>query len=223
MLAIIFDVDGVLAESSKDHYLAWKKLAAELGFDLPKEYEDRLRGISRAESLEQLLTHGHLEKTFTQKEKQELMDRKNDYYQQALEDVTLEDANPGVKELLEELKGMKIPMAIASASRNAPKLLEKMEIWSYFDYMVDPATIQHPKPDPEIFLKAAEGLGVEPAHCIGIEDAPAGIESILQAGMKPIAIGKEYLFPPGIPSFESLKEASPYLLELIKEDKTWQV
>lgn len=223
MQAVIFDVDGVLCESSKDHFLAWKRLAKELGFFLPEDYEDRLRGISRAASLEQLLKEGHLQHAFTQEEKQELMNRKNRYYQQALEEVTPEDLNPGVKELLELLKEMKIPMAVASASRNAPKLLEKMEILSYFNLLVDPATITHPKPHPEIFLQAAHGLGIKPALCIGIEDAPAGIESILRAGMMAIAIGDERLFPEEIPAFANIKEATPHLLKCIKEDKRWQM
>ena len=223
MQAVIFDVDGVLCESSKDHFLAWKRLAEELGFSLPQDYEDRLRGISRAASLEFLLKEGNLQQSFTQEEKQELMDRKNRYYQQTLEEVTPEDLNPGVKELLELLKQRKIPMAVASASRNAPKLLEKMKILSYFDVIVDPASIRYPKPHPEIFFQAAHHLGMDPAFCIGIEDAPAGIESILRAGMMAIAIGDERLFPEGIPSFSNIKEATPYLLKSIKEDERWQM
>lgn len=217
MKGVIFDVDGVLCESSVDHYLAWRRLAADLGFELPSTYQDRLRGISRQASLELVLQAGDLENKFTQEQFQALSDQKNHYFQERIEAITPEFLAPGARALLEQLKERNILLATASASRNAKRLLEKLEISCFFNFMVDPAKIHHPKPHPMIFSEAAKGLGLAPEECIGIEDAPAGIESIIKAGMLPIGIGDPLLLKEATSVFPDLKSATPTILQLVKE------
>ncbi|HAS74031.1 MAG TPA: beta-phosphoglucomutase [Clostridiales bacterium UBA8960] len=189
--AIIFDLDGVLTETSKAHFKAWQSLAESLGFDVPNHLEDEVRGISRLASLDIVLGYGDQLPQFSHDEKVEMANRKNDIYLDLIKSYSPSDLSHGAIELMEflKMKGMKI--ALASASKNAPFLLSAMEIDSYFDAVVDPASIKNGKPAPDIFERAAELLGVSPSESIGIEDAFAGIESIHSAGMNAIGIGSK--------------------------------
>lgn len=189
--AVVFDLDGVLTETSKAHYKAWKALAVSMGFDVPEHLEDEVRGISRLASLDIVLNYGGKSDDFSHDEKVALAEQKNDHYLSLIEAYSPEDLSHGAIELLDflKMKGMKI--ALASASKNAPFLLKAMDIEHYFDAVVDPSQVKHGKPAPDIFEKAAQLLDVPTDACIGVEDAFAGIESILAAGMQPIGIGSK--------------------------------
>lgn len=187
--AVIFDMDGVLTETSEQHFMAWKRLAHELGYSLPDSVKDDVKGISRLASLEIVLAAGEREKTFSQAEKEKLASRKNEIYLELIHAFSPENLSEGALALLKSLKANGLLIGLASASKNAPFLLEAMGIEAYFDTVVDPSSIANGKPAPDIFLKAADQLGVSPSESIGVEDAFAGIESILSAGMVAIGIG----------------------------------
>lgn len=187
--AVIFDLDGVLTETSKQHFMAWKQLAKDLGFELSDQMNKKLKGISRLEALQIVLAAGAMENKFTEKEKLALADQKNLIYQSYIKDFTKENLTKGALELLISLKENNIKTALASVSRNAAFLLKAMEIDEYFDAVADPNEVQNSKPAPDIFLAAAKKLDVLPSNCIGIEDAYAGIEAIKSAGMQPLGIG----------------------------------
>jgi beta-phosphoglucomutase len=187
--AIIFDMDGVLTSSSEEHFAAWRILASDLGFELPDELEVLTKGVSRMDSLEIILRHGHMQDAFTYEQKNELASRKNKIYVDMISKFTPSDLLPGAAQLLEDCKAGNIKVALASASKNGPLLMERLGIMHYFDYVVNPAEIAHGKPAPDIFLKAAGELGVNPMFCAGIEDAVAGIRSIKAAGMIAVGIG----------------------------------
>jgi beta-phosphoglucomutase len=187
--AVIFDLDGVLTETSRQHFMAWKQLARTLGYELPSEVNERLKGVSRMDSLEVVLKQGGMADTFTAVEKQELANQKNMIYLSLISQFTRGNLYEGALELLISLKKNGIRLGLASASKNAPFLLKAMNIEEYFDAVADPNKIKHGKPAPDIFLLSAEMLGVEPRSCIGIEDAFVGIEAIKAAGMTAVGIG----------------------------------
>lgn len=186
----VFDLDGVLTETSKAHFEAWKELAAKIGFELPDHVIDEVRGISRLESLDIVLGYNKNPQDYSYDEKVALATQKNNIYLDKIKAYSPNDLAEGAIELFELLKDNHIGIALASASNNAPFLLKAMRIDHYFDAIIDPKTIKNGKPAPEIFLKACEMLGLEPHECVGIEDAEAGIESIKTAGLYPIGIGK---------------------------------
>lgn len=189
MKAFIFDLDGVLTDTAEFHYQAWKKLGERIGISFGREFNEQLKGISRMESLERILAYGNKEEAFTDEEKKKLAAEKNEDYKELITQITPKDLLPGIPEFLDDIKGSGIRMAIASASRNAPVILERLGIMKEFDAIVDPAKLQRGKPDPEIFLTGAELLGVQPSECVGIEDAEAGIEAINAAGMFSVGVG----------------------------------
>jgi len=190
---VIFDLDGVLTETSKAHFEAWRDLAHSLGFEVPHRLEDEVRGISRMDSLECVLAYSESEalKNLPHDEKVALATQKNEMYLKRIEQYNPMDLSPGARELLDFLKEKGLKLALASASKNAPFLLKAMEIDHYFDAVVNPGEIANGKPAPDIFLRACELLELQPTECIGIEDAYAGIESIHAAGMKAIGIGSK--------------------------------
>lgn len=184
----IFDLDGVITDTAKYHYQAWKDLAQSIGIEIDLVFNEQLKGISRMDSLERILAHGNQSQTYTQVEKEALAHKKNVHYVELLQILSPEDLLPGVKGFLEEAKSKQIPCAIASASKNAPFILEKLGVDQDFKVVVDPATLTKGKPDPEIFLKAAEGLGISPEEAIAFEDAQAGLDSIKAAGMYGVGV-----------------------------------
>lgn len=185
--AVLFDLDGVITDTAEYHYQAWKKLADELGVPFDRVINERLKGVGRMESLEMILQLGNL--SLTSAEKQVLAERKNEYYKQMMEDISPKDLLPGIATLLRELKQAGVKIALASASKNAPTVIEKLEIGDYFDVIVDAGSLQKGKPDPEIFLTAADRLNVPYRNCIGIEDAESGVQAIRAAGMRAVGVG----------------------------------
>ncbi|HHY09533.1 MAG TPA: beta-phosphoglucomutase [Firmicutes bacterium] len=185
--AVIFDLDGVVVSTDEYHYRAWAKLAAEEGIYFDREINERLRGVSRLACLEIILERA--KRSYTQREKERLAARKNSYYRSLLADLSPADILPGVLDLLAKLKDLGYKTAIGSASKNAPLILAKIELSESFDAVVDGNSITKSKPDPQVFLLAAELLEVEPAACVVIEDAKAGIDAALAAGMRAVGVG----------------------------------
>lgn len=187
--AVIFDLDGVVTDSAKYHYLAWKELADELNIPFDEEYNEKLKGVSRMESLELILKNGNAENNYSAEEKARLADKKNEHYKELIKEITPADMLPGVENFLKELKANNIKTALASVSKNAPFIIKQLQAEKYFDYIADAAAVPNAKPFPDIFLVGAEALEVKPENCIGVEDARTGIEAIHRAGMLAVGVG----------------------------------
>ena len=187
-IGFIFDLDGVITDTAKFHYQAWKALADSLGISIDETFNETLKGISRMDSLDRILAHGHRENAFTPAEKEALAQQKNDHYVQLLEHLTTEDVLPGVVPLLQQAQARHIPSAVASASKNAPLILEKLGVRAYFATIVNPDSLSKGKPDPEIFLAAADSIGVLPQNAIGFEDAQSGIDGLKAAGIYAVGL-----------------------------------
>ena len=187
-IGFMFDLDGVITDTAKSHYQAWKALADSLGIPIDETFNETLKGISRMDSLDRILAHGHRENAFTPAEKEALAQQKNDHYVQLLEHLTTEDVLPGVVPLLQQAQAHHIPCAVASASKNAPLILEKLGVRAYFATIVDPDSLSKGKPDPEIFLAAADSIGVLPQNAIGFEDAQSGIDGLKAAGIYAVGL-----------------------------------
>lgn len=184
--AVIFDLDGVIVSTDDCHYKAWKKMADEEGIYFDREINNRLRGVSRMASLDIVLEKA--EKEYSQSEKQELAERKNNYYKELICELTPSDILPGVMEKLNILKENGVKIAIGSSSKNTPIILKQIGLDSFFDTVSDGNNITNSKPDPEVFVKAAEMLDIAPEYCMIVEDADAGIEAGKRAGMKTLAV-----------------------------------
>ena len=185
--AFIFDLDGVIVDTAKYHFLAWKELANSLGFDFTEQQNELLKGVSRVRSLEILLDLGNIE--LSQAEKDKYLHEKNEQYLSYIAKMDTQEILPGIPELLAFLKAEKIPFALGSASKNARLILENLKLLDDFDTIVDGNDVSTSKPDPEVFLIAAERLGIETKDCIVIEDAFAGVQAANSAGMTSVAIG----------------------------------
>ena len=190
---LIFDLDGVLTNSAKFHLGAWNNLAKELGIDLTADQLDGLRGFSRMDSLELILKDGGQETKYSEAEKEKFAAEKNEKFLEQVETMTPDDILPGIPELLADAKAQGLKMAIASASKNAPKILNKLGIMGEFDAIVDPASLSKGKPDPEIYVKAQELLGFEADEVISFEDAAAGVAAIKAAKQFAVGIGSATL------------------------------
>ncbi|KAF2962429.1 beta-phosphoglucomutase [Fervidobacterium sp. 2310opik-2] len=186
--ACIFDLDGVIVDTAKYHYLAWRRLAHELGFEFTEKDNEQLKGVSRMRSLEILLSVGNI-KIDDEKKKEELAEKKNNWYVEYISKMTEEEILPGVREFLNLLKDNGIKIAIGSASKNTLTILERIGLKDFFDVVIDGTKISKAKPDPEVFLKAAQELNIPPEECCVFEDAIAGIEAAKRAGMKVIGVG----------------------------------
>lgn len=187
MKAFIFDLDGVIVSTDSLHYRAWKALADEEGIYFDEKINDRLRGVSRMASLEIILERAN--RTYTDEEKIAMAERKNGIYRELLQVLTPADRLEGVTETLDVLRQKGYKLAIGSSSKNTPVILEKIGYKGYFDAISDGNNISHSKPDPEVFLKAAEFLGEEPKDCYVVEDAEAGIDGALAGGFTAIGVG----------------------------------
>jgi len=185
---VIFDLDGVILSTDNFHYLAWKKLADREKIYFDRKINDRLRGVSRMESLEIILENSP--KKYTEKEKQEMAEYKNTIYRESLKNLTQADIFPGVIKFLNYLDEKKIKMAIGSSSKNTKFILKQIGLFDRFASAISDGTnISHSKPDPEVFLKASEMLKLEPQNCLVIEDADAGIEAAKRGNMMALGVG----------------------------------
>lgn len=185
--AAIFDLDGVLVDTAQLHYQSWKLLADELGIPFDEKRNEALRGLSREESLAQML--GDRASEFSDAQQADLLRRKNDLYLQRVSQLAPQDAYRGVDELLAGLREREFRLAVASSSRNAAAVLQRLKLRDRFEVLVDGNTVREGKPDPRLFLHAAEQLSVLPARCIVIEDAASGVQAALAAGMAVIGLG----------------------------------
>lgn len=207
--ACLFDLDGVIVDTAKYHYIAWRDLAHELGFDFTEKDNERLKGVSRIRSLEILLEVGGI--NLPEDRKLEIAKIKNDQYVSYILKMTPDEILPGVVRFLDELRQAEIKIALGSASKNAPIILNRLGLSPYFDAIIDGNKVTHAKPDPEVFLKGAKELGFSPAECVVFEDAEAGIEAAINGGMRcigvgdPTILGKANIVIPGFEKF-GLKE-----------------
>ena len=183
----IFDLDGVIVDTAKYHYLAWKRLANSLGFDFTEHDNEQLKGVSRVESLKLILKLGSLE--LSQSDFDAALVNKNGWYLEYINKIGPEEILPGVTEFLSDVRAKGIKTALGSASKNAVLILERIELLDQFDVIVDGNKVSNAKPDPEVFLNAAREIGVAPSDCIVFEDAVAGVQAALNANMKVVGIG----------------------------------
>lgn len=211
----IFDLDGVIVDTAGYHYLAWKKLADQLGIDFTEEDNEQFKGVSRKRCLQILLEMGGLEVDKEQFESW-LVEKNNDY----LDYIRKMDASeilPDVHRILDYLITKEVPMALGSASKNAVPILEKVGLLPYFKVVVDGNSVTKAKPDPEVFLNAAVGLGLAAANCVVLEDAVAGIEAANVAGMVSIGIGDPEVLDNAVYNFRDFTEISTEFLDELLE------
>ena len=190
---VIFDLDGVIVSTDDCHYRAWKLMADREGIDFDRAVNERLRGVSRMDSLEIILERAT--KAYTQAQKDAMAARKNEDYATLIGKLTPEDTLPGAREALAALKAKGVKIAIGSSSRNTPLILKQIGLQNAFDAVADGNQITHSKPDPEVFLLAAKLLGLPPAECLVAEDADAGVEAALAGGMKALGVGSAAVNP----------------------------
>ncbi len=184
---IIFDLDGVVVTTDKYHYLAWKKLSDEIGVYFDEKINNKLRGVSRMESLEIILEKS--ERKYSESEKQEMAERKNGYYKELISKMDSSAIIDGAMDFIKKAKDMGILVAIGSSSKNAVTILKKCGIFDEFDAIADGNDITRSKPYPDVFLKAAEKLGLDAGNCLVVEDAVAGVSAGIAAGMDVMAVG----------------------------------
>lgn len=203
---VIFDLDGVLVTTDELHYQAWQQVADQEGIYFDRTINHRLRGVSRMDSLEIILERATRE--YTPEEKMTMAHRKNNLYRELLQTLTPADVLPGVQTILAELRRRGVKMAVASSSRNTPLILSRVGLQDAFDAVADGNDISHSKPHPEVFLLAAQRLGLPPTECLVVEDAIAGIRGGQRAGMAVLGIGTPETLPSVQPLAASLAEVS---------------
>lgn len=185
----LFDLDGVIADTSTLHFEAWKKLVDNyFSATIPEHLEEKTKGVSRSDSLKVILSH--LDVAVSEGMFQQLLVEKNEYYKESLTTISSEAVLPGVSDFISELKQQQVRLALASASLNGPFILEKLGLRDSFDAIVDPSSVAAGKPAPDIFLAAAAALKLQPSECIGIEDSIAGLRAIKDSGAFSVAVGK---------------------------------
>lgn len=187
LTACLFDLDGVLVDTAKYHYIAWKRLAGELGFEFTEQDNERLKGVSRMASLDILLEVGGI--TLNEDAKLALAEKKNAWYVEYISNMDESEILPGAREFIQALKDRGIKVALGSASKNAMLILNNTGLTPYFDAIIDGTKTAQAKPDPEVFTMGARELGARPDACVVFEDAEAGIEAAIRAGMRSVGIG----------------------------------
>lgn len=183
----IFDLDGVIVDTAKFHFQAWKRTADELDFELTPELNEKLKGVSRVDSLHKILNWAG--KSVSQEVFDRMAKEKNEYYLSFVDQMTPDDILPGVYDYIQMLKNRQMPVALGSASKNAPEILRKVGLYDLFDAIVDGNSVTNAKPDPEVFVAAADQLGVATSDCVVFEDSEAGIEAANLAGMTSVGLG----------------------------------
>ncbi|PKP13990.1 MAG: beta-phosphoglucomutase [Bacteroidetes bacterium HGW-Bacteroidetes-3] len=210
-IAFIFDLDGVIVDTAKYHFLAWRNLANTLGFEFTEEQNELLKGVSRIKSLEILLSIGKV--NLSEEKKQVLLLQKNKEYLEYVNKMTSEEILPGVNDLLNFLELNDLKYALGSASKNAPLILEKVGLLNRFTAIVDGNDVSKAKPDPEVFLIGAKKLGMNPENCVVVEDAIAGIQAANAAKMISIGIGDENVLNEADYVFKDLTAMTPDFLK----------
>jgi len=214
-IGVIFDLDGVIVDTAKYHFLAWKDLADHLGFEFTEAHNELLKGVSRVRSLEILLDIGKVE--ISDEKKQEYLISKNSHYLEYINKMGSEEILPGVNELLDTLDNLGIKYVLGSASKNAPLILKQVNLFERFAGIVDGNSVSKAKPDPEVFLIGAKKLNLQPEHCVVFEDAIAGVEAANKANMISIGVGDEKILYEADFNFENLTEISDdFVKELVK-------
>lgn len=186
-MGIIFDLDGVIVDTAKFHFQAWKRLANELGFDFDEIQNEKLKGVSRRDSLELILGWGGIE--LSEEDKQRWMNQKNDWYLEFVDDMDQNEIMEGVTPLLAELKFQKVPVALGSASKNSERILKQLDLIDFFDFIIDGNKVKKGKPHPETFLLGAKALGLKPENIVVFEDSEKGVKAAKTGGFKAIGIG----------------------------------
>jgi beta-phosphoglucomutase len=212
----IFDLDGVIVDTAKYHFLAWRKLSNSLGIDFTEVQNEQLKGVSRVKSLEKILNWGN--KTVSEDEFNRLMAEKNEDYLSYINKMDASEILPDVHRVLNLLKKHHQGIALGSASKNAKLILEKVDLLEYFDILVDGNSVTKAKPDPEVFLNAANGLEITPENCIVFEDAVAGVEAANAAKMISIGIGSKSVLGHAKHVYKDFTEISnDFILQLINQ------
>ncbi len=209
--AVIFDLDGVICFTDEYHYRAWKAMADGMGIPFDRTINNRLRGVSRMASLE-IILEKYDGPALSQEKKEELARQKNDIYRESLREMSTKDLSDEVKETLDALRAMGLKLAIGSSSKNTPFILGQIGLGNYFDAVSDGNNITRSKPDPEVFVKAAEMLGIAPEHCLVVEDAVSGAEAGHAGGMKVACLGDAALNKAGDWNMQTIRE----LVEIVK-------
>ena len=181
----IFDLDGVLTDTAEFHYRAWQRLADEAGLPFSRQANEKLRGVSRRESLRLIVG----QRSFSEAQIEEMMDLKNRYYLQAIETISPNDLLPGARELLQEIRAAGLKSAVGSASKNAGQVIDRLGLRPLLDAVADGYSVERPKPAPDLFLHAANELHLSPSECVVVEDAAAGIEAALAGGFYSVGLG----------------------------------
>jgi len=210
--AIIFDLDGVICFTDEYHYRAWKAMADGMGIPFDRTINNRLRGVSRMASLE-IILEKYQGPALSQQDKERLAQQKNDMYRESLKEMSTRDLSDEVKETLDGLRAMGLKLAIGSSSKNTPFILGQIGLGGYFDAVSDGNNITHSKPDPEVFVKAAEMLGIAPEYCLVVEDAVSGAQAGHAGGMKVACLGDAAKNKAGDWNMQSIRE----LLDIVKE------
>ena len=206
--ACLFDLDGVLVDTAIYHFQAWKMLGENFNYQLTEEQNEQLKGVSRVESLNRILDWASFSATDEQKEA--WLKEKNDNYLHLISNMNPSEILPGVVDFLGQIKAEGYKIALGSASKNAEIILEKTGLMPWFDLIIDGNKVSKSKPDPEVFLQGAEGLGFTPEECIVFEDAQAGVDAAINGGMKVIGIGESSVLSDAnkvIPNFVGVKSA----------------
>jgi len=216
--AVIFDLDGVIVDTAKFHFKAWKKLANDLGFDFTEEQNEELKGVSREASLKKILRWGNME--LSQEDFQSQMHLKNENYLGYVETMNASEILPGVPRILEFLKLNNIPFALGSASKNARRILKQIDLYEEFDAIVDGTDVTKAKPDPEVFLIAAKKLQVAPEDCLVFEDSLAGVQAANAGNMTSIGIGSANILAEANYVFNDFTEIELTFIEnLLRKEK----
>jgi len=189
----VFDLDGVIVDTAKYHYLAWRRLATGLGFDLTEQHNELLKGVSRMASLDIILGLGSVTADAAQKE--HYAAQKNAWYLEYVEHMSSDEILPNAEAFITSARAAGLRISLASASKNSMTILGALGITSLFDAVIDGTKVSNAKPDPEVFLKAAEALGLRPSECVVFEDAEAGVTAALAAGMRCVGIGRPARLP----------------------------
>ena len=209
--AVIFDLDGVICFTDEYHYRAWKSMADGMGIPFDREINNRLRGVSRMASLE-IILEKYQGPALSQEKKEQLAQQKNDIYRESLKEMSSADLSDEVRETLDALRAMGLKLAIGSSSKNTPFILGQIGLKDYFDAVSDGNNITRSKPDPEVFVKAAQMLGIAPENCLVVEDAVSGAEAGHAGGMKVACLGDAALNKAGDWNMRTIRE----LTEIVK-------